>query len=716
MKTEKSSVGSRQHLTIRKRAERVLAGGGATDSTTAPDEVLELIRDLCRHHDDLMAVAGQLDDDPAPSDSEATPLNKTVLLQVLDRVPVMAAAISSGGIVSCWNRECERVSGYSREEIVGVPDALEMLYPDPAVSSEIRSKLLAGDVSFSDWEMELACRDGSRRIISWAGVAHEFEPAEWDYWAVGADITESRDTEQKLRLEIERARTYFDAARTLFVVINADHSIVAINKAGREALGCEQSAIIGRNWFERFVPHADRVDDVAVFNGLLSGKTESDGRFESRIITDRGEERDIAWQHSVLWADDGEITGILSSGEDITDRKKTRQDLLSSEERYRSLQDNLPLGIFRSTPEGKIVTANPAMLEMFGFESEKEILAARASDYYCDPTARDRMLERLSKEGAVTNFECECRRKDGSTFWLSSSLRATFDANGEVLFFDGIDKDITERKRAEEALRRSQEYLRRQFQAIPVPTYTWTRNGEDFVLSDFNIAADQFTGGVVRQYLKSPLSKAFSSAPWLIDDVWNCLNGQESPHREVICDLMSAGERHLEVTYALIPPETVMVHTRDITERAEAADALTSKNIALREVLSQVEAESEKIQKAIKTNMEKAVAPKLRALMQVVQPPESCLLEQLDKDLKDLVSPLMSRLETEFASLTPREMETAGMIRNGMSSKEIAGALHLSVETVHKFRHHIRKKLGLTNEEVNLASYLRFLDQRRISG
>jgi len=716
MKTDKAAVGSKQHLKLCKRAERVLIGDGQLNDLATPEQDQQLIRELCRHNDVLLERNEQLEQTVEQSTASPSIFGKSMLMQVLDRVPVMAAAISREGVVSCWNRECERVSGYSCEEIVGAPDAVEKLYSDPAVSGKIRSKFLAGDVGFSEWEMELVCRDGSRKIISWSGVAHEFEPAEWDYWAVGADITESRRTEHKLRLEIDRARTYFDAARTLFVVVNADHTVAAINEAGREALGCEEGAILGHDWFKRFVPPADRAEGLSVFGGILSGNTESNGRFESRIVTDSGEERDIAWQHSVLRADDGQITGMLSSGEDITERKKARQALLSSEERYRSLQDNLPLGIFRSTPEGRIITANPAMLEMFQFESEEEMMSVPAVDHYCDPTARDLMLKRLSEEGAVTNFECECRRKDGTTFWLSSSLRATFDQNGNVLYFDGIDRDITERKRAEEALRRSQEYLRRQFQAIPVPTFTWTKEGEDFVLSDFNTAADQFTGGEVVRYLKSPLSKAFADTPWLLDDVWNCLNGQDDLRREVYCDFLHAGEKHLEVTYAIIPPETVMVHTRDITERVEAAEALTSKNIALREVLSQVEAESENVQNAIKTNMEKAVAPKLRALLRTVQPPESYLLEQLDQNLKNLVSPLMSRLETEFASLTPREMEIAGMIRNGMSSKEIAAALHLSVETVHKFRHHIRKKLGLTNEDVNLTSYLRFLDQKRISG
>lgn len=133
---------------------------------------------------------------------------------------------------------------------------------------------------------------------------------------------------------------------------------------------------------------------------------------------------------------------------------------------------------------------------------------------------------------------------------------------------------------------------------------------------------------------------------------------------------------------------------------------LKDKNTTLREVLKQIEDEKRHIITQVQTNVDRVVAPILRMLGNKVGPDEQHYLTLLNNSLKDITSPFLSNLENRSRMLSPREGEICNMIRNGLSSKEIAAALDLSLHTVLKQRQRIRKKLGISNDQINLASFL----------
>jgi PAS domain S-box-containing protein len=146
---------------------------------------------------------------------------------------------------------------------------------------------------------------------------------------------------------------------------------------------------------------------------------------------------------------------------------------------------------------------------------------------------------------------------------------------------------------------------------------------------------------------------------------------------------------------------------RRTTEQLEIErEALERKNVALREVLDQIDAEKNAVKRQIAANVEQAIIPTLLRLKESSHPSQSRIFEMLEKDLKDIASPFLDTLKTSYAKLSPRELEVCRLVKSGMTSKEIAEALHLSVMTVHKYRELIRKKLGLVNNEVNLQTYL----------
>ncbi|KPL01730.1 MAG: hypothetical protein AMJ73_10030, partial [candidate division Zixibacteria bacterium SM1_73] len=212
--------------------------------------------------------------------------------------------------------------------------------------------------------------------------------------------------------------------------------------------------------------------------------------------------------------------------------------------------------------------------------------------------------------------------------------------------------------------------------------------------------------------------------------------------QEVIKPLKEKGEREVEVRMRRKSGEDFYVHlslsllkhkegsavgmigySMDITDRKRAEDmlrqtaeqleiereALERKNIALREILNQIDAEKNTLKQQVVTNVEQAIIPTLLRMKESAYPSQIRNFEILEKDLREIVSPFLDTLRNNYTKLSPRELEVCRLIKNGMTSKEIAGALNLSLMTIHKYRELIRKKLGLVNNGTNLQSYLQSL-------
>ncbi len=134
--------------------------------------------------------------------------------------------------------------------------------------------------------------------------------------------------------------------------------------------------------------------------------------------------------------------------------------------------------------------------------------------------------------------------------------------------------------------------------------------------------------------------------------------------------------------------------------------ALNNMNIALREVLARVEEEKEEIGAAVQANTNKVILPILLSLDNSATSEQKPYIALLKKNLEEITSPFTNTLSNTFMSLTPVEIQTCNMVKNGFSTKEIAELRHISPDTVNRHREHIRRKLGITNTDINLATYL----------
>ena len=134
--------------------------------------------------------------------------------------------------------------------------------------------------------------------------------------------------------------------------------------------------------------------------------------------------------------------------------------------------------------------------------------------------------------------------------------------------------------------------------------------------------------------------------------------------------------------------------------------ALEAKNVALKEILQQIGSEKRIIEAHFANNVERVLLPIIEKLKKRTTTLETEYLNLLERNLKEIASPFLAKLSVKYSRLTPRELEVCNMIKSGLSSKEIAVLLNISALTVHRYREFIRRKLGITNKDVGLTTYL----------
>lgn len=152
------------------------------------------------------------------------------------------------------------------------------------------------------------------------------------------------------------------------------------------------------------------------------------------------------------------------------ERKRAEMALFQAEEKYRSIFENTIEGIFQTTPEGKYLSANPALARIYGYASVDELIASLtniSSELYVEAARREEFVALMEKNDVVTGFESRIYRKDRSTIWISENVRAVRNRSGKLLYYEGTVEDITDRRRHEEELQNSETLYHSLVETLP---------------------------------------------------------------------------------------------------------------------------------------------------------------------------------------------------------------------------------------------------------
>ncbi|MFX1563294.1 MAG: PAS domain S-box protein [Promethearchaeota archaeon] len=215
------------------------------------------------------------------------------------------------------------------------------------------------------------------------------------------------------------------------------------------------------NWqmkdFVKLVVTEDQDAALHRYKDLSKGKVPSE-RLELRFRPKKGPIRWVDIVNTISQIEGKSILKVVVM--DITERKQAEAALQLSEARHRNLFDSVPVGLYRTTRDGRILDVNIATLQLLGAKKKESLLAINADEFYVDSKARKEWQTLMEREGIVRGFEVQFRRQDGQIIWVRDSARAVHDAEGRVMFYEGSLEDITEQKMAEKALQESEAKFR----------------------------------------------------------------------------------------------------------------------------------------------------------------------------------------------------------------------------------------------------------------
>ncbi len=270
------------------------------------------------------------------------------------------------------------------------------------------------------------------------------------------DITECNKIKEKVQLEREKAELYLNLVNVLIVALDRDGHISMINQKGREILGWNEGELIGKNWFENCLPLVDRDKVYSYYNQLMKGTIGVKPFYENSVITKNGEERLIAWSTILVRDSNGNITGALSSGEDITEREKAEQELRKSEERLKYLASSGPTVIYTAKASGDYGRT-------FFSENVKDLTGCDPDDFINNselwinnihPEDKDLVLSRLSKisKKKSIGYEYRFKFKNETYHWIRDESKLITDDKGNPVELIGFWSDITWSKKSEEKI------------------------------------------------------------------------------------------------------------------------------------------------------------------------------------------------------------------------------------------------------------------------
>jgi PAS domain S-box-containing protein len=345
---------------------------------------------------------------------------------------------------------CERL-GFSREEMLAKSprdiDPHTDLKKLRAVAKQARHR--EGAI----FETVHIARDGRRIPVEISTRLCEWEGRDV-MLSVVRDLRERKAAEAILRESERRFRQMLENVRLFAVMLDEAGRIVFINSFLLRTTGYDLEDVMGRSWFEVFIPSDQAPRVKRVFDELLQGKPLYN--YENDVLTRPGERRLVLWSNTTMRDPGGRIVGVTSIGEDVTERRAAERALMASEEQFRTVVENGPLGIIIQT-DGRFAYLNGQAVRLFGATSPGDLLGQPIIERF-HPEFRAEVLERTrivtEERRPVPTGERKCLRLDGSCFEIESAVVPFVyrGRNSGLVFF----QDITERKRLERQLRQAQ--------------------------------------------------------------------------------------------------------------------------------------------------------------------------------------------------------------------------------------------------------------------
>ncbi|MFC1723464.1 PAS domain S-box protein [Nanoarchaeota archaeon] len=378
---------------------------------------------------------------------------ESMIWAMLDSSRDIIAIIDKQGNLQWANRAGEKVLGYKRDELLG-KNIIRKLVAKKDYKRAYKDHLDTLKKGQSIIELLLKTKKGEE--IPFSITSNLCSSCE-SVFLIAHDITDRRAAERKLREERDFNQTLIYGSPTFFVAINAKGKTLMMNQTMLKTLGYAEKDVIGKSYMKNFVPKKDWQHLNDIFKKLV--KSSKPTQNVNSILTKDGHELLVEWYGQPVFKDSGEFNYFFGVGIDITEQKIAEQSLRASEEKHRTLFQKSNDAIFIHDFSGKILDANQKALDLFRY-SKSQFLKMKVKNLH--PLSEHRKsrqgLTHIKKSGTV-NFESIFISKDGRPF--PGEVSANVFTIDNKQFVQGIVRDITERKEAEQALARQYQELKK---------------------------------------------------------------------------------------------------------------------------------------------------------------------------------------------------------------------------------------------------------------
>jgi len=576
------------------------------------------------------------------------------------------------------------------------------------------------------------------------------------------DTSKEKQAQKMIERKITELDSFINNIPDMAWIKDENSRFVAVNRAFGEAVGMDQVSLIqqtceicfGKEGAKKF-----REDDLKVMKGRRQ-KT-----IEEKIIDPQNNGVWLETVKSPIFDHSGKAIGTVGISRDISKRKRAEEKLrqahddlerivkertaeleqanaqlrLEIEERkkaqkeasyeqslMRTLLNNIPDYVYFKDENRRFVSASNFFCDLFGCSME-DIIGKKDEDLFPEEIAEETASDdrHVIETGIpLVNKEEGGESIGGREHWVLTTKLPWRDNKGNIIGLFGISKEITDRKRAEVALRKSEKRYR---QLVETINEGLGISDQDYKFTYVNDKFCEMLGYFRDEIIGRPLIE------FVHDDFKELMKGQMARRQR-------GEERRFEVAWktkdgdmihTLASPRSVhdesgrftgsMGVLTNITDRIKAEEALREKdnklerqaknliemNTALKVLLEQREKEKTQIKESLLADIKKLVYPYIEKLENIgLNQDAQTFVNILKSNINDLISPFASTLSSKYFSLTQSEIQIADLIKHGKTSKEIASMLNVSPQAVSFHRGNLRKKLGLLNKKINLRTYL----------
>jgi PAS domain S-box-containing protein len=527
-----------------------------------------------------------------------------------------------------------------------------------------------------------------------------------------------REEKKTIQEQLKLSKIILSATPDLLVLKDRDLVYRAVNPAFCKFLGKTEESIIGKtdlDLFPRFEAEMYRREDQKVI------KTHKP-QVQDEEVTGEDEKRWLRVTKTPVLSKKGATIGVLCSVVDITNRKRAEESLAKAEHEKETILNSLLEIVVYMDLEMKILWANTAACKSADLTRD-ELIGRHCFEIWADSSepCSDCVVARAIKAGQAQ--EIKKTTPDGrSWFNIGCPVR---DEKNNIIGGIEVVLEITERKQAEEALRESEERFKDLANLLPQPVWETDLEGNFTYANRAGYENFGYSPKDLEEGVSAADVIATEDRKRIVENFGKTLQGIKFENHEYTC-LTKDGRTFPALIYSspIIKdgePSGVRGVTLDITEHKQAELALIEKrkklekktheleevNAALRVLLKHRDKDKKDFEEKVVANVKKLVLPYVEKLSNSrLHDRQMVYLNIIKSNLEDIITPFLHQLSSQYFNLTPKEVQIAGLVKDGKTTKEIAKLLNNSIGTIEFHRNNLRKKLGLRNTKTNLRSFL----------